>query len=248
MEKNNLINGFILFKDTDCNYEEIKKNLKKDWNIDINSEVKESSVVFNVGNTMVALSFIETPVPNGEAEANAKNNIFWENGVEKTSEHKAHMIVAITGGKDPVKSAKLFVKVASSILKLKNTIGIYKNPTVIPSDFYIEVADELREDSFPVLDVVYIGMYRSDDGICGYTEGLEYFGKKEIEIIDTDVEVLELYEFLIDIANYVITCDAKLSDGETVGFSPEQKLPISISKGVALKQDTVKIEFNDSNK
>ena len=69
MEKNNLINGFILFKDTDCNYEEIKKNLKKDWNIDINSEVKESSVVFNVGNTMVALSFIETPVPNGEAEA-----------------------------------------------------------------------------------------------------------------------------------------------------------------------------------
>lgn len=248
MEEKNVMNGFILFKDTTCNFEEIKRNLKADWNIELNSEIKEEATVFNVGNTMVALSFIPVPVPNCEAEENAKNNIFWEDGVKKTAEHKAQMIVAIMGGKDPVKSAKLFVKVVSSILKLENTIGIYKYPTVIPSDVYIEVAEELKEDSFPVLDVVYIGMYRSDNGICGYTDGLKYFGKKEIEIIDTDVEVFELYEFLTDIANYVITCDAKLNDGETIGFSAEQKLPITVSKGVALEEDTIKIEFNNENK
>lgn len=247
MENKNVINGFILFKDVNCNFDEVKRNLKADWNIDMNSEVKDGATVFNVGNTMVALSFIPAPVPNNEAEINAKNNIFWEDGVKKTSEHKAQMIVAIMGGKDTVKSAKLFVKVTSSILKLENTIGIYKYPTVIPSDVYIEVAEELKEDSFPVLDVVYIGMYRSDNGICGYTEGLKYFGKKEIEIIDTDVEVFELYEFLIDIANYVITCDAKLNDGETIGFSAEQKLPITVSEGVALDEETVKIEFNKEN-
>lgn len=242
------MNGFILFKDTTCNFEEIKKNLKEDWSIEANGEVKDDILLFNVGNTMVTLSFISAPVPNGEAEANAKNNIFWEDGVKKTSEHKAQMIVAVVGGKDAVKSAKLFVKVASSILKLENTIGIYKNPTVIPSDMYIDVAQELKEDSFPLLDVIYIGMYRSDNGICGYTEGLKYFGKKEIEIIDTDVEVFELYEFLIDIANYVITCDVKLNDGETIGFSAEQKLPITVSKGVAFEEDTIKIEFNNTNK
>lgn len=248
MEEKNVMNGFILFKDTTCNFDEIKRNLKLDWNIDMNGEIKEGATVFNVGNTMVALSFIPAPVPNGEAEGNSKNNIFWEDGVKKTAEHKAQMIVAIMGGKDPVKSAKLFVKVASSILKLENTIGIYKYPTVIPSDVYIEVAEELKEDSFPVLDVVYIGMYRSDNGICGYTEGLKYFGKKEIEIIDTDVEVFELYEFLIDIANYVITYDVKLSTGETIGFTAEQKLPITLSEGVAFKEETIKIEFNNNNK
>lgn len=249
MEKNNnVMNGFILFKDTTCNFEEIKKNLKEDWSIEANGEVKDDILLFNVGNTMVTLSFIPAPVPNGEAEANAKNNIFWEEGVKKTSEHKAQMIVAVVGGKDAIKSAKLFVKVASSILKLENTIGIYKNPTVIPSDMYIDVAQELKEDSFPLLDVIYIGMYRSDKGICGYTEGLKFFGKKEIEVIDTDVEVFELYEFLIDIANYVITCDVKLSDGETIGFSAEQKLPITVSKGVAFEEDTIKIEFNNTNK
>ena len=248
MEKTNLINGFILFKDTECNFEEIKKNLKTDWNIDINGEIKDGTTVFNVGNMMVALSFIPAPVPNKEAEANAKNNIFWEDGEKKTAEHKAQMIVAVSGGKDCIKTSKLFVKVTSSILKLENTIGIYKNPTVIPSDMYIEVAEELKEDSFPVLNVVYIGMYRTDDGIGGYTEGLKYFGKKEIEVTDTDVGVIELYEFLIDVANYVITSDVKLNDGETIGFSASQKLPITISKGKALDEDTIKIEFNNSNK
>ena len=55
----------------------------------MNGEIKEEATVFNIGNTMVALSFIPAPVPNGEAEANAKNNIFWEDGVKKTSEHQA---------------------------------------------------------------------------------------------------------------------------------------------------------------
>ena len=113
---------------------------------------------------------------------------------------------------------------------------------------YIEVAEEMKDDGFPVLDMVYIGMYRSDNGICGYTEGLKYFGKKEIEILDTDVEVFELYEFLIDIANYVIVSDVKLNDGETIGFSVEQKLPITLSKGVALDEETLKIEYNNENK
>jgi hypothetical protein len=63
MEKNNVMNGFILFKDTVCNFDEIKKNLKSDWNIEMNGEIKEEATVFNVGNTMVALSFIPAPVP-----------------------------------------------------------------------------------------------------------------------------------------------------------------------------------------
>ena len=248
MENKNLINGFLLFNDETCDFVTIQKNLKVDWNIEINGIIKNDTTVFNVGNTMVTLAFISTPVPNKEAEINAKNNIFWENGVQLTSEHKSHMIVTVSGGKDSIKSAKLFVKVTASILKLKNTIGMYKYPTVIPSDMYIEVAEEMKDDGFPVLDMVYIGMYRSDNGICGYTEGLKYFGKKEIEILDTDVEVFELYEFLIDIANYVIVSDVKLNDGETIGFSVEQKLPITLSKGVALDEETLKIEYNNENK
>lgn len=248
MENKNLIKAFILFEDTTCDFELILKNLRNDWNIEVKNEIKDDKISFNIGNTIIALSFIKGILPNGEVENCAKNNLFWENGVEKASKYKAYMEFVLTDGKDPVKNSKLFVKIASSILKIKNTIGIYKYPTVIPSDMYIEVAEELKDDEFPVLDVIYIGLYRTDNGICGYTEGLEYFGKKEVEIIDTDVEVFELYEFLVDVANYVIVHDIKLNDGETIGFSTTQKIPMIISEGIAVKGESIKINFNNSNK
>ena len=52
-----------------------------------------------------------------------------------------------------------------------------------------------------------------------------------------------LYHFLTDVASYVILGDVNFEDGETVGFSDDQKLPIAISPGVALKADTVKIGY-----
>ena len=40
----------------------------------------------------------------------------------------------------------------------------------------------------------------------------------------------DVYYFLQGVADYVITSDVILQDGETIGFSAEQKIPISQSK------------------
>ena len=53
----------------------------------------------------------------------------------------------------------------------------------------------------------------------------------------------DVYDFIFDIIYYVVGSDVELRDGETIGFSEEQKLPITVSKGVALEEDTIKIEF-----
>jgi hypothetical protein len=41
----------------------------------------------------------------------------------------------------------------------------------------------------------------------------------------------------------VLECDVVLNDGETIGFSEEQKLQITVSPGIALPGDTIKIEY-----
>ncbi len=43
------------------------------------------------------------------------------------------------------------------------------------------------------------------------------------------------------ICEYVIVEDIELKDGETIGFSEDQKLPIKLSKGVSVPGDTLKI-------
>ncbi|WMT41316.1 DUF4261 domain-containing protein [Paenibacillus sp. D2_2] len=69
------------------------------------------------------------------------------------------------------------------------------------------------------------------------------FGKSEIEIIDSQATPGDLRDFLIDISDYVVTNNVTLRDGETIGFSEEQKLAITRSEGVYVEGDTLKIKF-----
>ena len=79
--------------------------------------------------------------------------------------------------------------------------------------------------------------------MCGYTEGLTAFGKDEIEVLNTQAQPGELRGFLGDIAYYLITEDVTLRDGETIGFSEDQRLPITRSAGAAVDGMSLKIGF-----
>lgn len=244
MEKQRkVLNGFILLRDKNCCFSKIIENLKKDWKIEATNKVEENSLIFYLDETMIAFSFIPVPVPNGEAEENASHNYLWSNGVEETAKHQAQIILAVFG-KDSLEVSRLFIKAAASALKLDNAIGIYKYPTVIPSDDYIEVAQYMKENELPLADMIYIGLYNSENGVCGYTMGLDFFDKKEIEVLNTSLDPFDLYNFIYDIAHYVISNNIELKDGETIGFSAEQKLPITVSKGVSLEGETVKIAYD----
>ena len=54
----------------------------------------------------------------------------------------------------------------------------------------------------------------------------------------------ELRSFLYDVADYVIAQDAVLFDGETIGTSEEEKLPITRSAGVWHDGMTLKIRYD----
>lgn len=244
MEKQRkIINGFVLLRDKNCSLSRVVEHLKKDWEIETTSKIEKDNLIFYLGNTMIALSFIPAPVPNGEAEENASHNYLWRNGVEETSQHKAQVIVAVAGD-NALETSQIFTKVAASVLKLDNAIGIYKYPTVISAEDFIEVAEYIKDDELPLANMIYIGLYNSEKGVSGYTMGLDFFGKKEVEVLNTSLEPFDLYNFLYDIAYYIIDSNVELKDGETIGFTAEQKLPIEISKGVALEGETVKIAYD----
>ena len=87
------------------------------------------------------------------------------------------------------------------------------------------------------------GLYRREGGLCAYTEGLRAFGKDELEVLDTRAEPEDLRGFVLDIASYVLEQDVTLRDGETIGFSEGQKLPITRSAGIWHDGMTLKIGY-----
>lgn len=249
-----IFNGFVLLNTAECDLEQIKANLLNDWNIHCSpdeeededqSSEKDGTLVFEVDGFMLAASFVDAPIPDGEAEYYAQANYMWKEAVEVTQTHVAQIILAVfTRSGSPLDSGRLYTKLAASCLKLPNAIGIYTSGTVYQPEFFLDMAEVMKhDDMFPLLNLVYFGLVGTETGISGYTYGLRAFGKDEIEILDSQAEPAELRNFLIDISGYIVEEDVTLRDGETIGFSAEQKLPITRSEGVYLDGETLKIKF-----
>ena len=235
--------GFILLSDEKFHIDEFKKNLKKDWEIRVEEKEENNILIFYINEIRIICALVNSPIPNKEAEENAMNNYLWREGVEETSKHKAHIVVSVTNGDSPISNSIIFTMIVSSLLKLPNSIGIYQYPTVLSSDFYIKCAEDLKEKSLPVLTWVYIGIYPSDKGFSAYSYGMDYFNKDEIEVIDSKATPSKLYGFMFDIISYVLQYNAVFNEGDTLGFSEEEKLSITKSKGVALEGKSIKIKY-----
>lgn len=249
-----LFNGFVLLNSQECDLEQIKTNLLQDWNIscapaegedDRSDAESEGTLVFHADGCMVAVSFVGARVPDGEAEHNARSNYMWPEAAQVTQTHVAQIMLAVFPRTvSALDSGRMYTKLAASCLKLPNAIGLYSSGTVFQPEFFVDMAEVMKtDDLFPLLNLVYFGLVRTEAGVSGYTYGLRAFGKDEIEVLDSRVTPAELREFLMDISLYVVEQDVTLRDGETIGFTAEQKLPIARSEGVHLDGDTLKIGY-----
>ena len=241
--------GFVLLDEVRFDAEKYVKDLKDDWNLDYDFEItqEDNTIIADYNGMIMTASLMPAPIPDNEAVEQAKTNYRWEKAVEAAEKHKAHLLVSVInrGDMDNIEGAKHYVKLLANATKQEGCLGINILGTVIHPQMYYDFAKLYDEnDDFPIENIVYIGLYGDENNtVSGYTYGLEQFGKKELEIIKSLEEAEEVYNFLASISDYIITSDVVLNDGETIGFSEEQKIQISVSEGIALDGATVKLGF-----
>lgn len=246
-ENTGKMQGFVLLENSSWNFQSVIDNLKNDWDIEIDKDecdIKDDNLVFNIGENLVAVSLMDVPIPDGEAEYFAECNYMWKDAVEETKKHQAHvMVIVINHNNDSIECASLFSKVASSCLKAENALGIYTSGTVFQPEFYIAIADILKKGALPIPDWIYIGLGQDEEGNSAYTYGLEAFGKMEIEILNSKHSLEELRDFLFYVCEYVIKNDMYFRDGETISFASDQQLKITKSKAVSVEGESIKINY-----
>ena len=193
---------------------------------------------------MAVIGFMGTPVPGGEAEANARSNYMWPQAVDTAKAHRTHFMVAIMGEeKDMLVKGRLFVKVMSACCKQSNILGIYDTGTVFEPQFYLSGAMMMKSGHLPLLNLIWFGLYQREGGVCGYTYGMKRFGQDEMEVLDVKGQPSEVRDFLLDLDYHVLESGITLRDGETIGNSAEYKHAIVRSQGVALSEMTLKISY-----
>ena len=246
--------GSVLLSKAEWGKEQLIRDLREEWGIvdeepdegDEDVENSDDAVVMRVGNMMLIVTLFHGHIPDNEAEINAENNYMWPEAVEVAKAHKAHIMVAVLGEEEKLlERGKLFTKAMAVCCKQKYATGVYTSGVVFEPRFYEGLADMLKKDELPIFNWVWFGLYRSEGGLNGYTYGMDVFGKEEMEVLNTDAEPEELRDFLASLASYVLACDVTLQDGETIGFSADDKHTITRSPGVSLPEEqmTLKIGY-----
>ena len=247
--------GFVLLSKAEWDKEQFIRDMKEKWDIavdeyDESEEKGDDALVFEVGDMLAAVSLSSYPIPGGEAEGNAENNYMWEDAVKVAKEHCAHLMVAVLGKEeDLLEKGKLFAKVVAACCRQENATGIYTSGVVFEPRFYEGFADMMQEDELPIFNWIWFGLWRDENGMNGYTYGLDVFGKDEMEVLGTNAKPSDLRDFLASFASYVLENDVELHDGETIGFAADDKHTITRSPGVGLPEEqmTLKISWASSD-
>ena len=153
------------------------------------------------------------------------------------------MIAVLGKEKGLLERGKLYTKLVAACCRQKNATGVYTSGVVFEPRFYEDFADMMNDGELPIFNWIWFGLYRSKNGVCCYTYGMEVFGKDEMEVLDADAEPAELRDFLSSLVAYVLEYDVTLKDGETIGFSEDDKHAITRGEGVSLPGITLKIAF-----
>ena len=247
--------GFVLLSKAEWDKKQFIRDMKEKWDIavdeyDASEEKDDDALVFEVGDMLAAVSLNNYPIPGGEAEGNAENNYMWEDAVKVAKKHRAHLMVAVLGKEeDLLEKGKLFTKVVAACCRQEYATGIYTSGVVFEPRFYEGFADMMQEDELPIFNWIWFGLWRDENGMNGYTYGLDVFGKDEMEVLGTDAKPGDLRDFLASLASYVLENDVELHDGETIGFAEDDKHTITRSPGVGLPEEqmTLKISWASSD-
>lgn len=224
---------------------EVIEELKNLWKLNITDFTgDDDSAIFKINNELVAVAYIPAQIPWEDISGTAQYAYNWQSAEEELKNHNGHAIVSIMSAqKNQVERYSILSKLLSSILSTSNAIGIYQGSQtlLIQKTQYLEKSSDLHERKSPIHLWVYIGIRPTDQGNSIYTYGLKEFGKQEMEIINSQLQIEELYDFISNIVAYVIDSNITFKNGETLGYTAEQKIKILSSQGKFVQGQTLKL-------
>ena len=227
------------------------KGFRKDFKSNYKKTVDEpsgdgSSFAFKIDGEFIVVGHMPVPIPLGDIEGTAEYAYNWETALEDIKDHKSHLIVSVTsGGQDQIKRFKIFTQVISSLLRITNSVGVYKGTQslLIPKDDYLDEAELMSDDYLPLNLWIYFGYRGTDSGNNAYTYGLKEFNKSEMEIINSLKSIKQISKLLFNMTHYVLDYDVTFKDGQTCGMSADELIAIAFSKGKFVEGNTFKLAY-----
>lgn len=122
----------------------------------------------------------------------------------------------------------LMTEILDALMREPAAVGVFRSElgVVQPPQMITELAESLTKGQVPL--PLWVNVRTQNAGLSfGRTLGLPLFGHLDLEVRESTKSADEVYLMLADIANYLITGDAYLLPGQTLGSSDGEKLAIT---------------------
>lgn len=253
-QESNILLAMPLLADDKIDLDRVINRLRTHWGLAVDgtqnddtqndAATSETIRVVDVDGHMTALGLMPGQVPAGDLESLYPVAFLWPGAAEEVPRHATHVIVSLMSDDAPARERyAVFTKVVESVLAETNSLGLYQGHQMllVKKEIYIDMAEALLEDETPFLLWVFVGLSGSDEGNSLYTYGMKGFGKMEMEIINSQQDMDDLFDFLINVGCYVINSDVTFKADETLGYTESKDAAIEISPGRIHEDETIKL-------
>jgi hypothetical protein len=237
------------------NIDEVNQWLINDWNLSIkNIATVETGFTFKVGDLAdISIKASTRSIDQASYSMAIINNYTWANVYNEKDSYSHDLKVTFEFHEGSrVDQYKLLSKVVASILKsLNHCIAVYVESAIMVIDrgSYIERVKLMNEDFLPVDLWIYIGIGKHEydpqdmDHHFAFTYGFHSFDKKEIEVLESKMDIGDLYSFFGNIVAYILTHDYSLADGHLLVYPDHADIEVKLTPGSYLSGDTFKLKI-----
>jgi Domain of unknown function (DUF4261) len=244
--KTKKITGAVLFtKILNIDGNLFLKSLNNNWSIN-------AKIISSTGNkfSFEAEGFrVEVALKNKSFPAQKINNcnfqnILWPDVIKASLKNKAYYDLSIeVEEKYFFEANKLFSKVCSILLGTKEAISACNmvNQLLIPKEFYIRETLVLQRDVLPLRNWLTIRSITKGIYTNSFTLGLEPFGFRELEIINSKKDVAFNENVIYNVASFVLEQNTILKNNERLNITGDASYMVYNSDGVHVPKVSVKV-------
>ena len=138
----------------------------------------------------------------------------------------------------------VLAEVADALMREKSAVGLFRPElgVVQPPQMVVEFADLLSKGQAPI--PLWVGIRVSKpDLVYGRTLGLPLFGHLDLEVVGSLHSEEEVYAMLSNVVDYLLSADAFLLPGQSVGYRDGKDLAVSQAVSPADRAAVLHIGF-----
>ncbi len=193
-------------------------------------ERHEDVCTFAIGSDTAAVSLMDMPIPWEDLEPACAHAWYWPEAAQSMRNHGAHiLVVVLSDSEDRVGVAMLLTNLVAAVAACTQTAGVCWVPAALvhPADAFVAASRERDREYLPLYLWVDFAIQQEPDGSHSlFTRGLQEFDVMEIEVRGSRKDPDLLLDRVFNVAHYLLENGPVLEDGETIGLTDEEEIPI----------------------